>query len=82
MYSEIDIWVLECISSGKAAYGLINEMNKDPKNWQGKKILFIHTGGLLGLYDKVDQMASLMGNWCRMDVQESVPRKDGVGKMF
>lgn len=57
-------------------------MTKDPKNWEGKKILFIHTGGLLGLYDKVDQMASLMGNWSRMDVSESVPRKDGVGKMF
>lgn len=63
-------------------YGLINEISKDPKNWEGRKILFIHTGGLLGLYDKVDQMASLMGNWCRMDVSESVPRKDGVGKMF
>ncbi|VVB00910.1 unnamed protein product [Arabis nemorensis] len=74
--------ILDPLYSGKAAYGLINEMTKDPKNWEGKKILFIHTGGLLGLYDKVDQMASLMGNWCRMDVQESVPRKDGVGKMF
>lgn len=73
---------MECLCSGKAAYGLINEMTKDPKSWEGKKILFIHTGGLLGLYDKVDQMASLMGNWSRMDVQESVPRKEGVGKMF
>ncbi|KAL1200733.1 Bifunctional D-cysteine desulfhydrase/1-aminocyclopropane-1-carboxylate deaminase [Cardamine amara subsp. amara] len=74
--------ILDPVYSGKAAYGLINEMTKDPKNWEGKKILFIHTGGLLGLYDKVDEMASLMGNWCRMDVEESVPRKDGVGKMF
>lgn len=74
--------ILDPVYSGKAAYGLINEMTKDPKSWEGKKILFIHTGGLLGLYDKVDQMASLMGNWSRMDVQESVPRKEGVGKMF
>ncbi|KFK36095.1 hypothetical protein AALP_AA4G076700 [Arabis alpina] len=74
--------ILDPLYSGKAAYGLINEMTKDPKNWEGKKILFIHTGGLLGLYDKVDQMGSLVGSWCRMDVQESVPRKDGVGKMF
>ncbi|XP_010461660.2 PREDICTED: bifunctional D-cysteine desulfhydrase/1-aminocyclopropane-1-carboxylate deaminase, mitochondrial [Camelina sativa] len=74
--------ILDPVYSGKAVYGLINEMTKNPKNWEGRKILFIHTGGLLGLYDKVDQMASLMGNWCRMDVSESVPRKDGVGKMF
>ena len=79
---SLTIWVLEWLCSGKAAYGLINEMTKDPKSWEGKKILFIHTGGLLGLYDKVDQMASLMGNWSRMDVQESVPRKEGVGKML
>ncbi|CAH2036106.1 unnamed protein product [Thlaspi arvense] len=74
--------ILDPVYSGKAAYCLINEMKKDPKSWEGRKILFIHTGGLLGLYDKVDQMGSLMGNWNRMDVQESVPRKDGVGKMF
>lgn len=74
--------ILDPVYSGKAAYGLINEITKDPKCWEGRKILFIHTGGLLGLYDKVDQMASLMGNWSRMDVSESVPRKDGVGKMF
>ncbi|XP_010549032.1 PREDICTED: bifunctional D-cysteine desulfhydrase/1-aminocyclopropane-1-carboxylate deaminase, mitochondrial [Tarenaya hassleriana] len=74
--------ILDPVYSGKAAYGLMQEMAKDPKKWEGRKILFIHTGGLLGLYDKVDQMAPLVGSWGRMDVQESVPRKDGIGKMF
>lgn len=68
--------------SGKAAYRLSKDMSENPKKWEGRKILFIHTGGLLGLYDKVDQMASIVGNWHRLDVHESVPRKDGTGKMF
>jgi len=68
--------------SGKAAYGMMKDMAENPKNWEGRKVLFIHTGGLLGLFDKVDQMSSLVENWGRMEVQESVPRKDGIGKMF
>ncbi|QHO23930.1 hypothetical protein HN51_047577 [Arachis hypogaea] len=74
--------VLDPVYSGKAAYGLLKDMSENSKKWEGRKILFIHTGGLLGLYDKVDQMASLVGNWRRMDVAESVPRQDGIGKMF
>jgi D-cysteine desulfhydrase len=74
------IWLFHC--SGKAAYGMIKDMAEDPKKWGGRKILFIHTGGLLGLFDKVEQMDSFAGNWRRMDVHENVPRKDGTGKMF
>lgn len=57
-------------------------MTENPEKWEERKILFIHTGGLLGLYDKVEQVGPLVGNWHRMDVPESVPRKDGTGKMF
>ncbi|KAL5545189.1 hypothetical protein UlMin_008973 [Ulmus minor] len=74
--------VLDPVYSGKAAYGLLKEMRENPKDWEGRKILFIHTGGLLGLYDKVEQMAPSLGNWNRMDDEDSVPRKDGTGKMF
>ncbi|KAK7320216.1 hypothetical protein RJT34_04952 [Clitoria ternatea] len=74
--------VLDPVYSGKAAYALLKDMSENPKKWEGRKVLFIHTGGLLGLYDKVDQLASLVGNWQRMDVGESVPRQDGIGKMF
>ncbi|KAF7822046.1 putative D-cysteine desulfhydrase 1, mitochondrial [Senna tora] len=74
--------ILDPVYSGKAAYGMLRDMRENPKKWEGRKILFIHTGGLLGLYDKADQMASLVGNWNRMDVHESVPRQDGIGKMF
>jgi D-cysteine desulfhydrase len=68
--------------SGKAASEMMKDMTANPKKWEGRKILFIHTGGLLGLYDKVEQMASFAGNWRQMDVQEEVPRRDGIGKMF
>ncbi|XP_010091758.2 putative D-cysteine desulfhydrase 1, mitochondrial isoform X1 [Morus notabilis] len=74
--------ILDPVYSGKAASGLLKDMKENPKKWEGRKILFIHTGGLLGLYDKVEQLASSVGNWHRMDVHESVPRKDGTGKMF
>ncbi|KAK4781975.1 hypothetical protein SAY86_016077 [Trapa natans] len=74
--------ILDPVYSGKAAYGMMKDMAENPKNWEGRKVLFVHTGGLLGLFDKVDQMASSVANWRRMDVHESVPRKDGSGKMF
>jgi len=74
--------VLDPVYSGKAASEMMKDMAANPKKWEGRKILFIHTGGLLGLYDKVEQMASFAGNWRRMDVHEEVPRRDGIGKMF
>lgn len=56
-------------------------MTRNPKKWEGRKVLFVRTGRLLGIYDKVDQMASLVKNWSLMDIDESVPRNDGIGKM-
>lgn len=60
----------------------MKDMAQSPAKWEGRKILFIHTGGLLGLFDKNEEMASLVGKWRRMDLDESIPRKDGTGKMF
>ncbi|GMP40606.1 hypothetical protein CsSME_00010983 [Camellia sinensis var. sinensis] len=74
--------VLDPVYSGKAVYGLMKDMVENPTKWEGRKILFIHTGGLLGLFDKTDQMMPLVGNWRKMDIHESIPRMDGTGKMF
>ncbi|KAI5673970.1 hypothetical protein M9H77_14334 [Catharanthus roseus] len=74
--------ILDPVYSGKAAYGMVKDMAENPKKWEGKKILFIHTGGLLGLYDKTEQIAPLVEKWRKMDIHESFPRKEGVGKMF
>ena len=68
--------------SGKAAYGLLKDIAGNPVKWKGRKILFVHTGGLLGLYDKADQLPPLAGSWRRMDLEDTIPHKDGTGKMF
>ncbi|XP_024970625.1 putative D-cysteine desulfhydrase 1, mitochondrial [Cynara cardunculus var. scolymus] len=74
--------ILDPVYSGKAAYGMMKDMAQNPTKWESRKILFIHTGGLLGLFDKAEEIASSVGGWRRMDLDESIPRKDGTGKMF
>ncbi|CAI9113290.1 OLC1v1013863C1 [Oldenlandia corymbosa var. corymbosa] len=74
--------ILDPVYSGKAVYQMMKDMADNPAKWEGRKVLFIHTGGLLGLYDKIDQMSPMMGKWRKMDIHESVPRKEGTGKMF
>ncbi|XP_037493737.1 putative D-cysteine desulfhydrase 1, mitochondrial [Jatropha curcas] len=65
--------ILDPVYSGKAAYGMMKDMAENPrKKWEGRKILFIHTGGFLGLYDKVNQMSSLVEHCVRMHIDESV----------
>ncbi|KAL1541959.1 Deoxycytidine monophosphate (dCMP) deaminase [Salvia divinorum] len=70
--------VLDPVYSGKAAYRMMRDMAKNPEKWEGRKVLFIHTGGLLGLYEKTEQIAPLVGNWRRMDIQASIPRQVGA----
>ncbi|KAJ0981215.1 hypothetical protein J5N97_009470 [Dioscorea zingiberensis] len=74
--------VLDPVYSGKAAIAMLKDMKENPAKWKARKVLFIHTGGLLGLYDKVGEMASMVGNWRKMQIDETVPRIDGTGKMF
>lgn len=74
--------VLDPVYSGKAAFGLLKDMAEHPEKWEGRRILFIHTGGLLGLFDKSNQLIPLVGNWRQMELHESVLRTDGIGKMF
>lgn len=47
--------VLDPVYTGKAAYGMLKDMSDNPAKWEGRRVLFVHTGGLLGLYDKVDR---------------------------
>lgn len=48
------------VYTGKAMFGLLKELKSRPEQFKGNRILFIHTGGLFGLYDKIDQIAPLM----------------------
>ena len=52
--------ILDPVYSGKALYGFVEDVLKNPSEWAGKKVLFLHTGGLLGMYEKVDQLQELM----------------------
>ncbi|KAF3780682.1 putative D-cysteine desulfhydrase 1 [Nymphaea thermarum] len=74
--------ILDPVYSGKAAYRMLKDMERNPDKWVGRKVLFIHTGGLLGLLDKADQIMPLVQRWRKMDIDQTVPRKDGTGKMF
>ena len=46
--------VLDPVYTGKAMYGLYNEI-KEGNVPSGSNVLFIHTGGLFGLFPKQDQ---------------------------
>ena len=52
--------ILDPVYSGKAVFKMLSEIKANPREWDGKKILFFHTGGLLGLYDKGDQLMDII----------------------
>lgn len=39
--------VLDPVYSGKAVASMLDEMRAEPDAWAGRKVLFVHTGGLL-----------------------------------
>ena len=52
--------ILDPVYSGKALYQFMQDVAREPSAWANKKVLFLHTGGLLGMYDKTDQLLKLM----------------------
>ena len=53
--------VLDPVYTGKALYNFFQFIKEDPDSFSGKNILFWHTGGVLGLYDKcADLLPTLM----------------------
>ena len=32
----------------------------EPETWAGRRVLFVHTGGTLGMFDKISQLQPLM----------------------
>ena len=57
--------VLDPVYSGKAARGMVHDLQRQVGGTGApKRVLFIHTGGLLGLFEKADQLAPLLqGGW-------------------
>ena len=47
------------VCPGKAFYGMIQELKHDPQGF-GERIIFIHTGGLFGLFPQASEMIPLI----------------------
>ncbi|XP_033759298.1 bifunctional D-cysteine desulfhydrase/1-aminocyclopropane-1-carboxylate deaminase, mitochondrial-like [Pecten maximus] len=43
--------MLDPIYTGKAALGMLQELHDNPHRFKGNRILFLHTGGLFGMYN-------------------------------
>lgn len=52
--------ILDPVYSGKAAFRLCQDILSEPEKWKGRKVLFLHTGGLLGMYEKEEQLMKLV----------------------
>ena len=48
--------VLDPVYSGKALYNFLRVLESDPESFRDQTILFWHTGGALGLFDKCDEL--------------------------
>jgi len=51
--------VLDPVYTGKAYYAMISELEKNPECF-GPRIVFLHTGGLFGLFSIAEEMAEVL----------------------
>jgi D-cysteine desulfhydrase len=51
--------VLDPVYTGKAFFGLVDQLKKNPQVF-GERIVFLHTGGLFGLFPKAEELAPLL----------------------
>lgn len=51
--------ILDPVYTGKAFFGMIQELSKNPRMF-GERIVFIHTGGLFGLFPKANEIAPFL----------------------
>ena len=73
--------ILDPVYSGKGLYHFLHEVlpaNINGHFKEGEKVLFLHTGGVLGLYDKAAQMAPVLqsmdaGSFNKMSVTMPPP---------
>ena len=48
--------ILDPVYTGKAVHAMLADLQSNAEQWRGRRLLFIHTGGLLGMYDKGTQL--------------------------
>jgi D-cysteine desulfhydrase len=51
--------VLDPVYTGKAFHGFLRELERDPARF-GERVVFLHTGGIFGLFPAADQLAPLL----------------------
>jgi len=51
--------ILDHVYTGKACYGMIDLLKRFPHQF-GQNILFVHTGGLFGLYPERERITRLL----------------------
>ncbi|MBL4634640.1 MAG: pyridoxal-phosphate dependent enzyme, partial [Kofleriaceae bacterium] len=54
-----DAILFDPVYTGKAFFGLVSELSKNPERF-GKRIVFIHTGGVFGLFPQADEFDGLL----------------------
>lgn len=54
-----DALILDPVYTGKAFYGLVQELRRDPRRF-GDRVVFVHTGGLFGLFPAADRLAAIL----------------------
>jgi D-cysteine desulfhydrase len=52
--------ITDPVYSGKALFGLLSEVDRGTK--LAEPVVFLHTGGIFGLFPKADQIAPLVGH--------------------
>lgn len=52
--------LLDPVYTGKALYGLSREWQANPDRFRGRRILFLHTGGVFGLYDRLADLVTVL----------------------
>lgn len=45
--------MVDPVYSGKALCGMLDLMKNSPGTFKGRRLMFVHTGGVYGMYDKV-----------------------------
>ncbi len=50
---------LDPVYTGKAFFGMVEELKRDSKCF-GERIIFIHTGGIFGLFPKAEELEALL----------------------
>ena len=52
--------VLDPVYTGKAVHAMLTEIRDNPEEWTGRNILFVHTGGVFGVYGESRQLQGMV----------------------